>query len=98
MLRARHGATAHEAVGGIGDPVQAYCDLLEVRWLGSEQASRNVGDEEALAALALRYVPYDAAASMAVAEPATDELVRLRPDVLSRLDREREANARDDDE
>ena len=89
---------AHEATHRTGDPVQAFCDLLEVRWLLSEEDGRDIGDEEALAALALRYVPYDAAASMAVAEPATDELVRLRPDVLSRLDREREANARDDDE
>jgi hypothetical protein len=30
---------AYEAVGRIGDPVQAYCDLLEVRWLLSEQAA-----------------------------------------------------------
>src|SRR5262249_35142500 len=42
------------AVGGLGDPVQAYCDLLEVRWLRSEQAGRDVGDEVALEALARR--------------------------------------------
>jgi hypothetical protein len=80
---------AHEAVRSIGDPVQAFCDLLEVRWLLSEEAGRDIGDEEALAALALRYVPYDAAASMAVAEPATGELIRLGAEVLARLDRER---------
>ena len=71
--------------------MQAFCDLLEVRWLLSEEAGRDIGEEEALAALVLRYVPYDAAASLAAAEPATDEFLRLRPDVLSRLDRERAA-------
>jgi hypothetical protein len=78
---------AHGAVKGVGDPAQAYCDLLEVRWLLSEEAGRDIGDEEALAALALRYVPYDSAASMAVAEPTTGELIRLREDVMARLDR-----------
>ena len=78
---------AHAVVGGVGDPVQAYCDLLEVRWLLSEQAGRDVGDEEALTALALRFVPFDAAASMAVADAGTDELTRLTPGVLERLDR-----------
>ncbi len=81
---------AHEAVGGVGDPVQAFCDLLEVRWLLSEEVGRDVGEEEALTALRLRFVPYDAAASAAVAEPATDELLRLRPDLLARLDRDRD--------
>jgi hypothetical protein len=78
---------AHAAVGRAGAPVQAYCDLLEVRWLLSEQAGRDIGDEEALAALSLRFVPFDAAASMAVAERATGELPRLSPDVLERMDR-----------
>ena len=80
---------AHEAVGGVGDPVQAFCDLLEVRWLLSEEVGRDVGEDEALTALRLRFVPYDAAASAAVAEPATDELLRLRPGLLARLDRDR---------
>ena len=79
---------AHAAVKGVGDPVQAFCDLLEVRWLLSEEAGRDIGEEEALAALALRAVPYDAAASLAAAEPTTAELVRLRPDMIARLDRE----------
>jgi hypothetical protein len=78
---------AHAAMGGVGDPVQAYCDLLEVRWLLSEQAGRDIGDEEAVAALALRFVPFDAAATMAVADAGTDELVRLTPAVLDHLDR-----------
>jgi hypothetical protein len=79
---------AHAALKGAGDPVQAFCDLLEVRWLLSEEAGRDIGEEEALAALALRYVPFDAAASLAAAEPTTAELVRLRPEVIARLDRE----------
>ena len=79
---------AAEAVKRVGDPVQAFCDLLEVRWLLSEEAGRDIGEEEALAALTLRYVPYDAAASLAVAEPTTGEFLRLSPDVLTRLDRE----------
>jgi hypothetical protein len=78
---------AHAVMGGVGDPVQAYCDLLEVRWLLSEQAGRDIGDEEALTALALRFVPFDAAASMAVADAGTDELLRLTPRVLAQLDR-----------
>ena len=40
------------AVGHRGDPIQAYCDLLEVRWLLSEQAGADVGDGVALDALA----------------------------------------------
>ena len=68
---------AHEAVRGIGDPVQALCDLFEVRWLLSEEAGYDIGDEEAIAALTLRYMPYDAAATMAVADSATDVLARL---------------------
>ena len=44
-------AEAHEAVRRVGDPTQAYCDLLEVRWLLSEEAGTDVGDEPALAAL-----------------------------------------------
>ena len=47
-------AKAHEAVQWVGDATQAYCDLLEVRWLLSEEAGTDVGDEPALAALAHR--------------------------------------------
>ena len=54
--------------GGIGDPVQAYCDLLEVRWLLSEEAGRDVGDGAALDALANRSQPTDSAAMVVVAE------------------------------
>jgi hypothetical protein len=62
---------AHETVGGRGDPIQAYCDLLEVRWLLSEQEGRDVGEEAALAALAARQAPKESAAQLVVAETAT---------------------------
>ena len=51
------------------DLVQAYCDLLEVRWLLSEQAGADVGDGPALRALRLGRAPAGSAAEMAVADP-----------------------------
>ncbi len=77
---------AHRAVGGLGDPVQAYCDLLEVRWLLSEQAGHDVGDEAALEALCRRTVPRESAAEMAVAEASTGQLPALTPQLLDDLD------------
>jgi hypothetical protein len=59
---------AHAALGERGDPIQAYCDLLEVRWLLSERAGTNVGDEAALMALAAREAPERSAAEMAPAD------------------------------
>jgi hypothetical protein len=59
---------AHAALGERGDPIQAYCDLLEVRWLLSERAGENVGDETALMALAARETPERSAAEMAPAD------------------------------
>jgi len=79
---------AHHAVGFVGDPTQAYCDLLEVRWLLSEQAGRDVGDEAALEALAHRSTPPDSAATMAIAEAATAQLGVLTPQVMDDLDRD----------
>jgi hypothetical protein len=76
---------AHEAVHRVGDPVQAYCDLLEVRWLLSEQAGRDIGDEAALAALVDHAVPTDAAAMVVVAEADTVELPRPTQEMLERL-------------
>jgi tRNA A-37 threonylcarbamoyl transferase component Bud32 len=61
---------AFAALGRVGSPVQAYCDLLEVRWILSERAGRDVGDARALAALAGR-APTDSAARAAVVEPST---------------------------
>lgn len=76
-------ARAHEAVGHHGDAVQAYCDFLEVRWLLSEEAGRDVGDAAALDALAARSVPADSAARMAVAEDATGSLPMLTAEMLA---------------
>jgi len=56
------------------DPVQAVCDLLEVRWLLSEEEGRDVGDAVAIAALRARETPVDAAASMSLLETPTGEL------------------------
>jgi hypothetical protein len=63
---------AHAAVGGAGTPIQAYCDLLEVRWLLSEQAGRDVGTERALQALAGKVVPSESAAQLTVVETPTE--------------------------
>jgi len=70
-------AKAAAAVGPDADPIQAYCDLLEVRWLLSEQAGQDVGDEAVLAALASRQTPSESAAQMAVAETATGSFPAL---------------------
>jgi hypothetical protein len=79
---------AHKALGGVGDPIQAYCDLLEVRWLLSEKAGADVGDTVALAALSDRSVPPDSAAKMVVADASTGQLRALTPEVLSEMDTE----------
>jgi hypothetical protein len=79
---------AHRAVGGLGDPVQAYCDFLEVRWLLSEQAGRDVGDAVALESLARRTVPPQSAATMAIAEASTGQLPALTPHMLDELARD----------
>ncbi len=76
---------AHAAVGGLGDPVQAYCDLLEVRWLLSEQAGRDVGDGAALEALANRSLPTDSAAMVVIAEADTVEMERPAPELFDEL-------------
>uniref|UniRef100_UPI000AEC4D69 DUF4032 domain-containing protein n=1 Tax=Aldersonia kunmingensis TaxID=408066 RepID=UPI000AEC4D69 len=70
----------HDCVDHVGTPIQAYCDLLEVRWLLSEHAGADVGDETALAALARhRHVPTDSAAKMGVAEAPTSAFRRIEP-------------------
>jgi hypothetical protein len=71
---------AHEAVGFTGTAIQAYCDLLEVRWLLSEKAGRDVGTNKALAALAGNVIPTDSAAQMAVAEVPTAPFAVLSVD------------------
>jgi hypothetical protein len=71
---------AHDVVGNKGTPMQAYCDLLEVRWLLSEKAGHDVGTNKALAALAGDVIPVDSAAKMAVAEVPTEPFAVLRDD------------------
>jgi tRNA A-37 threonylcarbamoyl transferase component Bud32 len=71
---------AHAAVGRTGTPIQAYCDLLEVRWLLSERAGRDVGTDRALAALSRDVIPTDSAAKMAVAEVPTAPMPVIDPD------------------
>lgn len=73
-------ARAHAALGHRGDAIQAYCDLLEVRWLLSEEAGYDVGDAPALAALADRRTPDEAAANLSFVEMATEELPRITPE------------------
>lgn len=63
---------AHAAVGGNGSEIQAFCDLLEVRWLLSEDAGHDVGTEKALVALGRNVVPADAAATLVVLETPTE--------------------------
>src|SRR6476661_4317567 len=65
---------AHAALNNSGTAIQAYCDLLEVRWLLSEQAGRDVGTNAALAALHRNVIPTDSAAKMAIAEVPTARL------------------------
>jgi hypothetical protein len=65
---------AHKAIGGTGTAIQAFCDLLEIRWLLSERAGRDVGTERALLALARDVIPADSVAKMAVAEVPTQPM------------------------
>ena len=74
---------AHDVVGNKGTPIQAYCDLLEVRWLLSERAGHDVGTNKALAALARDVIPIDSAAKMAIAEVPTAPFAVLEIDDYS---------------
>jgi len=76
---------AHEAVGGVGSQIQAYCDLLEVRWILSERAGQDVGDAVALEALA-KGGPTDSAARLALVDAATGQLPKLSTELLAQLD------------
>lgn len=62
---------AHTTVRRTGTAIQAYCDLLEIRWLSSEKAGHDVGTERALEELAGGAIPLDSAAKLAVAEIPT---------------------------
>ncbi|MDY6995795.1 MAG: DUF4032 domain-containing protein [Actinomycetota bacterium] len=71
---------AHAAVGGTGSAIQAYCDLLEVRWLLSERAGHDVGTERALQALSRNVVPAESAAQLLVVETPTEPFSVLDDD------------------
>ena len=57
-------ARLRAALPGPRDVVQSYCDLLEVRWLLSERAGRDVGTEAAVQVLAAGRIPAGAAAQL----------------------------------
>ncbi|MEA2026152.1 MAG: DUF4032 domain-containing protein, partial [Chloroflexota bacterium] len=61
-----------EAMGDDIDHVQAYCDLLEVRWLLSEQAGHDVGNQAALRSMAKAETPAGSAAQMVAAETPSE--------------------------
>jgi hypothetical protein len=65
------------------EPIQTFCDFLEVRWLLSEQAQRDVGDEMAIAAMKAAEVPGGAAATLAVVEPPTTPIERFTDEMLT---------------
>jgi len=71
---------AHAAVNNSGTAIQAYCDLLEVRWLLSEEAGHDVGTQRALAALRGDVIPTDSAAKLAIAEAPTEPFAVLQDD------------------
>ncbi|MDO8483711.1 MAG: DUF4032 domain-containing protein [Candidatus Limnocylindrales bacterium] len=61
------------AIGPLRDPLQAYCDVLEQKWLLSETAGRDVGLEAAMAAyLELGAPAPEAGASLADSSIALD--------------------------
>jgi hypothetical protein len=57
-----------DTMGDDIDPLQAYCDLLEVRWLLSEQAGHDVGNAAALHSIAESETPEGSSAQMAAVE------------------------------
>ena len=57
-----------DAMGDDIDHVQAYCDLLEVRWLLSEGAGQDVGNQIALRSMAKAETPAGSAAQMVAVE------------------------------
>ena len=58
--------------------MQAYCDLLEVRWLLSERAGHDVGNAATLASMAAHKAPSGSSAQMAAAEGPADVPVEPR--------------------
>ena len=73
-------ARAAPVLGPAADPIQAYCDLLEVRWLLSERSGHDIGDTAALEALAEHRPPAESAAEMAVVEATTSNFTAVDTD------------------
>jgi hypothetical protein len=73
-------ATLLPAIGPARDPIQAYCDVLEQKWLLSEAAGRDVGLEAALEA-------YLSLGAPAPEDVTTDSGVALDIDWSMGLDR-----------
>jgi len=67
------------ALPGPRDVVQDYCDLLEVRWLLSERAGHDVGDEAAVGVLADGGVPVGSAAELGTVRTRPARVVRSAP-------------------
>lgn len=61
-----------DTVGDDIDPVQAYCDLLEVRWLLSEAAGHDVGNAAAIRSMAKAETPAGSSAQMVAAETPSE--------------------------
>ena len=83
MIEVRHAhehGRAHACEQQAAPPIQAYCDLLEVRWLLSEQAGHDVGTNERSPRWPARRIPTDSAAKMAIAEVPTATFGRIRLD------------------
>lgn len=62
------GALLRATLGPRIDPVQSYCDLLEVRWLLSEQKGHDVGNEPSLRRIVEHREPTGSFAGMALVE------------------------------
>ena len=61
-----------DALGIDLDPVQAYCDLLEVRWLLSEAAGHDVGNAVAIRSMVKEETPEGSSAQLAAAETPSE--------------------------
>lgn len=59
-------------IGPLRDPIQAYCDVLETKWLLSEAAGRDVGLEAAISAYLDQGAPAPEAGDVAASAIALD--------------------------
>ena len=68
----RRSTRISAVIGAERDPVQAYCDVLEHKWLLSEAAGRDVGLESAIASYVKLGAPAPEEPGTAVALDAED--------------------------